>query len=454
MHRQPPAKLGKSSAKCRTNVMRPEAPGDDLTAGRTRRPSADAKEYRSPPGTANSRNRRTLPPEINTLAPGGLKMRKFTRPVLNSVFLAFVLAGPSLAAEHRHAVPLRFLGTAGLQGNAVRHEIPAKAPAKSRRPSCPNASFCIFDVPGSEWTLAYGINAGGYIVGEFGGSDGHTHGFLRAPDNTFTIVNVGTVPTSGFWINDRNEMTGNYLKGGIQHAYLRKPQGKILRFEPQDTQHTDGLHINNKGQATGDYQDSNGLWHGFIRAKDGSLTTFEEPLAGTDIEQGTYAGATNVKGDTIGPYVDAGYVLHGYVRHSGNGYEEFDVPGALDTIPFIINAKGWIVGLSDEESGATHGFIRKPNGQIIAVDAPDAGSGPGQGTAVNDINVYRVATGNYVDANDVSHGFVRRADKTLQEFDVPGADGGTWPISINAGGTISGFIVDADGVPHGFVGTL
>lgn len=127
--------------------------------------------------------------------------------------------------------------------------------------------------------------------------------------------------------------------------------------------------------------------------------------------------------------------------------------GALDTIPFMVNAKGWIVGMSDEESGVTHGFIRKSNGHIIMVDSLDAGTGPGQGTVVNDININGVATGNYIDAEDVSHGFVRRADGTIQEFDVPGADGGTIPFSINADGTISGFIFDADGVPHGFVGT-
>lgn len=382
-------------------------------------------------------------------------MKTTTLTFLSSILMASTLMAPSLAADaHRHVIPARFLGTPGLQMKVGRQAEQKMAKPRHELRMSPGSDFFVYDVPDSDGTLGYGINKDGYIAGEYLGNDGHTHGFLRKPDNTFTIINVESAPTSAFWLNDKNAVTGNYLKDGIQHAYVRTKKGKYLTFEPDGTQHTDGLHINNKGQATGDYQDSNGLWHGFIRAKDGTLTTFEEPNAGSDVEQGTFAGATNVEGDTIGPYVDAGYVLHGYVRHSGGSCDEFDVAGALDTIPFMINSKGWIVGVWDTAEGVMHGFIRKANGRIIVVDALDAGTGPGQGTSVADINVKGVSTGNYVDANDVSHGFVRWADGSVQEFDVPGADGGTWPFSINADGTISGFIVDADGVPHGFVGTL
>jgi hypothetical protein len=99
------------------------------------------------------------------------------------------------------------------------------------------------------------------------------------------------------------------------------------------------------------------------------------------------------------------------------------------------------------------GFIRKANGKIQYVKAPDAGNGPGQGTIVEDINADGVATGNYFDADDMSHGFVRNKDGTITEFDAPG-DGpqGTTPFSINRAGVVSGYMFDESDGAHGVIG--
>lgn len=63
--------------------------------------------------------------------------------------------------------------------------------------------------------------------------------------------------------------------------------------------------------------------------------------------------------------------------------------------------------------------------------------------------------GNYVDAGGVNHGFVRSQRGEITTFDVPGAGSGsgqgTIPGSIDPAGGITGFYVDASNVSHGFL---
>jgi hypothetical protein len=383
-------------------------------------------------------------------------MTKTTLSILSSILLSTALTAPAIAgAQTRYPFLDRFL-SAHAQHPAKDNQGKRLAGAHKARSGPLDAELTTYDAPDATGTSGAGINDAGSVAGEYGGADGHTHAFLRAGDGSFTLINVDGNPTSAFWLNGKGEVIGDYLEGGIVSAYLRKPNGRILKIEIPDSQHADGLDINDKGVATGDYADSNGLWHGFIRARDGSLTIFDEPDAGVGPDLGTFAGATDIHGDTIGPYVDENGILHGYIRHVNGAFDPLDVAGALDTIPFNENAKGWVVGLYDHADEVTHGFIRKPDGKIIAVDAPDAGTGPGQGTVVQTINKHGVATGNYIDANNVSHGFVFRVKgRTITEFDAPGAGpGGTWPIGINNAEEISGSMFDESDSEHGLIGTV
>ena len=55
----------------------------------------------------------------------------------------------------------------------------------------------------------------------------------------------------------------------------------------------------------------------------------------------------------------------------------------------------------------TYTNVRTPDGAIIAFDAPGAGTGPGQGTIPLSNNPVDAITGYYIDASDVTHGFLR-----------------------------------------------
>jgi hypothetical protein len=112
--------------------------------------------------------------------------------------------------------------------------------------------------------------------------------------------------------------------------------------------------------------------------------------------------------------------------------------------------------------------LRTANGTISTFDAPGAGTAPptgglstkNQGTLPTGINTSGVITGTYVDSNLAYHGFVRAANGTITEFDVPGAITGTGsatyalgtrPIGINDSGTIVGTYLDTSYTYHGFV---
>jgi hypothetical protein len=105
-------------------------------------------------------------------------------------------------------------------------------------------------------------------------------------------------------------------------------------------------------------------------------------------------------------------------------------------------------------------FGAKPS--FIVFDVPGAGRGTLQGTIPISINAAGDITRIYFDAINfpLAHGFLRAADGTITEFDVPGAGTagtsflfGTAGSSVNDSGDITGVYADANGVFHGFVVT-
>jgi hypothetical protein len=60
--------------------------------------------------------------------------------------------------------------------------------------------------------------------------------------------------------------------------------------------------------------DSGDMSHGFVRTKQGDITTFDVPGAGTGPGQGTNAFFNNAADDITGWYVDSSGVYRGFLR--------------------------------------------------------------------------------------------------------------------------------------------
>ena len=194
-----------------------------------------------------------------------------------------------------------------------------------------------------------------------------------------------------------------------------------------------GEDINPSGEIAGESIDATGVYHGFLRFPDGSMSVFDALGAGTAPAQGTLvAGVSGLTsaGEVIGYYIDNTSVAHGYVRAPDGTITTFDAPGAgtgpgQGTYVGSINPKGRVTCFYVDASGVYHGVVRVPDGTITSFDAPGAGTGPGQGTVPQQNMQTGEIVGYYVDANNVNHGFLRSKNGTFTTFDAPGA--GTYP---------------------------
>ena len=74
--------------------------------------------------------------------------------------------------------------------------------------------------------------------------------------------------------------------------------------------------------------DSGSVHHGFVRAANGTITTFKVAGAGTSFGQGTFPRDINTAGVIAGYYDDAGSVHHAFIRAKNHTITKFDVPGA------------------------------------------------------------------------------------------------------------------------------
>jgi hypothetical protein len=289
-------------------------------------------------------------------------------------------------------------------------------------------------------------------------------GGLPSSPATFTLFDppgaVGTVATS---INSAGAITGTYFTTGVlHHGFLRAPDGTITTFDAPGAgtgfdQGTLPNSINPTGAITGYYSDANSVGHGFLRAPDGTITTFDVPGAGTAFSLGTFAVSINPAGAITGYDIDASHNRHGFLRATDGTITIFDGPVVFFIAPNSINLAGEITG-QYFDAGGTHGFLRIPDGPITIFDVPGPNStspvqcsypcGPG-------INPDGTIAGDYDDASHQLHAFARAPDGTFTTFDAPGAGTGsgqgTFALGINSAGTITGYYSDANSVNHGFL---
>ncbi len=299
----------------------------------------------------------------------------------------------------------------------------------------PGGSITTFDAPGAgtgpgQGTQPFSLNSRGEISGFYTDPSGLSHGFARAVDGT--IITFDAPGASN---------------GGCAPPIICSSG-------------TQGASINREGTIAGQYVDNSGVFHGCLRSPGGSITTFDAPGAGTGPGQGTFitfADGINPEGAIAGAYADAEGVFHGFVRAPDGTFTTFDPTGSVFTNNSGITPNGTVTSYYLVASGVSRGYVRSPNGDITVFDAPGAGTGFGQGTFPENINSRGDVTGQYVDASGVNHGFLRTKNDTITTFDVSRAgtssSQGTIPFSNNPANAITGYYVDAGGVLHGFVRT-
>jgi hypothetical protein len=175
------------------------------------------------------------------------------------------------------------------------------------------------------------------------------------------------------------------------------------------------------------------------------IITYNAPGAGAASGQGTFAQDINDPGMIAGYYVDSSGMAHGFLRYPNGTFTSFDAPDATGgTLGIIPNNAGEIAGIYFDSVGP-HGFLRSRHGAITEFDFPNSPLG----TFTQAMNSTGVVTGVGWDANGFGHGFVRDRDGNFTQFDPSGVftecsgvfnyECGTWPLSINSEGAITGY---------------
>lgn len=189
-----------------------------------------------------------------------------------------------------------------------------------------------------------------------------------------------------------------------------------------------------------------------------SFINYAAPGAGTQPGQGTVGFGNNVWGTITGFTRDSNWVRHGFLRLRNGAFTVFDDPNAgtcstpcesvsPGTRAYSINDSGAVTGFWTDSSNVAYAFVRARNGEFTEFHAPDAGTGPGQGTYPGSngafgINAAGAIMGAYVDSSSVQHGFVRSPNGQITEFD-PENSLSTNPVAIDFTGAITGYYCDS-----------
>jgi hypothetical protein len=297
-----------------------------------------------------------------------------------------------------------------------------------------------FDAPGAGTGAGSGtfptcINRTGWIGGRFLDASGVTHGFLRAPDGTFTVIDA---PGAGWAIvtaiNSKGDVVGN-------PGFLRTSDGRFHKI--QDPSHPNAqlvvaTDINDSGQVSGLIENHLGQKSfGFLWTVQSGMITFAAPGE----TGGTSAWAINVDGVITGSFDTAGKPFtHGFVRDTAGNITEFDAGQGAATSTSDINSSGQITGWFVDNNEQYIGYLREADGTItLFPEVPIPVS----------INDRSVIVGNA--CCGYGEAFERHADGGTSFIYLPFAYLSNSVSAINNNGHVVGVYADLEDVNHGWV---
>lgn len=99
------------------------------------------------------------------------------------------------------------------------------------------------------------------------------------------------------------------------------------------------------------------MYHGFVRAPHGKITTYDVPGAGTGSGQGTQTSGINNPGAITGDYIDAKGVFHGYLA---KGFSDLEYSDILPETSGTFTDQGPINGLG-ATTAVPRTTVRRPS---------------------------------------------------------------------------------------------
>ena len=256
---------------------------------------------------------------------------------------------------------------------------------------------------------------------------------------------IGPFPSG---INNRGEITGEYLRPDGESGLLRDRRGRISSFDVPGAAGTEAVRINDRGQIVGEYGNDTPFVNDSADIR--AYVTYRDRFIRLRIPGAELMTAfgINDRGWVVGTYVEQGTPrnsqgtfseAHGFLWKHGR-FHTIDLPGAAVTELYEINNRGDLVGLYVERGTLEqHGFLLDRHGRIIEIKV----SG-GRFTIPFGINDRRQIVGFTSDAGPDGAGinihgfaFLQGVDGPLTRINVPGAPQ-TAALGINDRGQIVG----------------
>jgi probable HAF family extracellular repeat protein len=189
----------------------------------------------------------------------------------------------------------------------------------------------------------------------------------------YSLTRLGTAATTGYAINARGEVTGDWLTANdMDRAFLYNPGRGMIDLGTLGGATSIGYAINARGQVTGVSVTAKGLARAFLYTPGQGM-----------IDLGTLGGATSTgyaidaRGQVTGESVTAGGVTHGFLYTDG---KILDLNALIDrrTAAHVmlisgrgINDDGWIVARgTDSRSGEMHTYILSRPAKCIKFRPP------------------------------------------------------------------------------------
>jgi hypothetical protein len=275
-----------------------------------------------------------------------------------------------------------------------------------------------------------------------------------APAATITVLQTFQFPgpsnaTMPEKMSDQGDLVGTVIDvNGVEHGFIYKYRlGKFSApfSEPNDTGGiTRGRGINKRRTVCGEYLNaSDGTFHGYL-LEHPDFVEFDVTGALDTIPLGI-----NNRGDFVGTvtFSDGPQLAFGNV----NGrVDTFAVPGATATYAYQLNASNQIIGYYIDADGIAHGYTRDSAGNLtFPIDVPNS-----NGTLLFGNNDSNWGVGRYTNPlTPGAHGLYFITPDDILTFDYPGSIF-TSLNGINGQGIACGYYIDATGIVHGFVAQI
>ena len=318
--------------------------------------------------------------------------------------------------------------------------------------------FTTYDFPGSQNTYFFALGNNGNAAGHYKDSDGLYHGVVLENGELRQYDFPSAVETQIYGISDTTgALTGNFTDA----AGVRRGFSDDTIVEVPGAVETYADFRSATGAVIGSYIDSDGIYHGYVRAPDGRFI-FADVLEVSNLEY-FFAHGVNDVGVAVIRAKAVGDISRTYLGNFGQ-IRELRFPGSVTTEGWNINRNGSVVGHYTSADGRTHGFIARPITDTDAtVEEPPVVVPADADYTFEAINVAGVDFLELTASSDFEDyaGNTRSADGqkivgftlidgVFTTYDFPGSQN-TYFYALGNNGNAAGHYEDSDGLHHGVV---